>query len=69
MYFSQDASNIRSYRIMMDYQNNIPYQVFNVKFTVNDLNIGSASITVLFNSIAGGISNALNPTGSNDFLT
>lgn len=54
---------------MMDYQNNIPYQVFNVKFTVNDLNIGSASITVLFNSIAGGISNALNPTGSNDFLT
>jgi hypothetical protein len=69
MYFSQDSSNIESYRIVMDYQNNIPYQIFNVKFTVNDPKIGSASITLMFNSIAGGISNALNPSSGNDFLT
>jgi hypothetical protein len=54
---------------MMDYQNNIPYDIFNVKFTVNDPKIGSSSITLLFNSVAGGISNALNPNAGNDFLT
>lgn len=69
MYFSQDQKNYSSYRIVMDYHNDIPYNVFNVEFIAQDIRIGSASLTLLFNSIAGGLSNALNPDGGNDFLT
>jgi hypothetical protein len=49
-------------RVVFDYQNNIPFRLFTVKFIVTDPknpSLGSSFITLVYDSIKGGISNAL----------
>lgn len=45
---------------MFDYQNNIPYKAFKVDFRINDnKNNLSGKISIVYNSITGGIKSAI----------
>jgi hypothetical protein len=57
---------------MFDYQNDIPFKPFTVRFRVTDPKnptLGTSSITLVYDSISGGISNALSVGRENeDFI-
>jgi len=59
-------------RVMFDYQNDIPFRPFTVKFRLEDQKnsaLGAASISIVYDSISGGITNALDPgTSGEDFI-
>ena len=47
---------------MFDYHNDIPYKPFSVRFKVSDsknLALGATTISVVYDSISGGITSAL----------
>ncbi len=49
---------------MFDYQNDIPFRPFSVKFKLTDTkytSLGATSISIVYDSISGGITSALNP--------
>ena len=61
MYISTGERNDQI-RVMFDYQNDIPFRPFSVRFKVTDqkiLVLGTTSISIVYDSISGGISNAL----------
>lgn len=61
MYISRGERNDQI-RVLMDYQNDIPFKPFSVKYTVRDdkyPQLGSGSISLVYDSVSGGISSAL----------
>jgi len=49
-------------RVLFDYHNDIPFRPFSVKFKIFDQKnvvLGAASISIVFDSISGGITSAL----------
>ncbi len=61
MYISRGDRNDQI-RVLFDYQNNIPYKPFTVKFKLIDqknLGLSPGSISIVYDSISGGITSAL----------
>lgn len=61
MYISRGERNDQI-RVLFDYQNDIPFRPFSVRFVIKDEKypqLTPASISLVYDSVSGGISSAL----------